>query len=136
MDMDTNHTQNGMLEVDFSNICNIQADEKQPAQNYMTLFWEKVVPKIEEFKPQLILLSSGFEGHEDDPVSTMNLTDKDYFFMTKKLVELAQKYAHGRVVSVLEGDYGYEYASLKKCVLAHLNALVGAEEHERVNTSR
>ncbi|HEY9051631.1 MAG TPA: histone deacetylase family protein [Gammaproteobacteria bacterium] len=84
---------------------------------------ESWLPAINRFKPQLVMISAGFDGHAQDYVSDWNLTEQDYFWVTRELKLIADKYAEGRVVSALEG--GYDTSALARSVVAHLKALMG-----------
>ncbi len=63
------------------------------------------LPPLTEFKPQLILISAGFDGHEEDDMAEFRLTDRDYAWVTEEIKAIADVYANGRIVSVLEGGY-------------------------------
>ena len=90
---------------------------------YERLFDEKVLPKLDHFRPQVLLISAGFDAHADDPLAQINLSDDAFEMMTRKLVQLADTHCAGRVVSVLEG--GYHLESLSRSVIRHLTALRG-----------
>ncbi len=77
---------------------------------------------IDRFSPQLILISAGFDGHIADQMSGHSLTDPDYHWLTEKLVQLADKHAAGRIISMLEG--GYAINALGRTAVAHLKALL------------
>lgn len=81
-------------------------------------------PRLDSFRPQLILCSAGFDAHKNDPLGHLNLTEDDFEWLTKKIMLLANRYASGRIVSILEG--GYNPRSLAKSVKAHLSCLVKA----------
>ncbi len=85
---------------------------------------ERVIPALNAFKPELILISAGFDAHRDDPIGGMNLTEDDYDWVTRALCTVANESAGGKVISVLEG--GYDLNALKSCTAAHLNALAAA----------
>ncbi|MEZ4195304.1 MAG: histone deacetylase family protein [Candidatus Paceibacterota bacterium] len=85
------------------------------------LYLQKVVPALEQFKPELLLLSAGFDMHVADPLTNLRLEASDYGALTDILVSIADKHCNGRIVSVLEG--GYELAALRECVKEHLQAL-------------
>jgi acetoin utilization deacetylase AcuC-like enzyme len=74
------------------------------------------------FRPQLVLVSAGFDAHGSDPLAGLDLTDAGYAAMTRRIRAVAEKHAAGRVVSVLEG--GYELAALSRSVVAHVRALL------------
>ncbi|MFH1853926.1 MAG: histone deacetylase [Candidatus Omnitrophota bacterium] len=88
---------------------------------YIKAFKETVIPRVNDFKPQFILISAGFDGHRDDPLSSMTLTEQGYYEMTLILKELASLYSQNRIVSVLEG--GYNLFALADSVHIHLKAL-------------
>ncbi|PHS26732.1 MAG: acetoin utilization protein [Robiginitomaculum sp.] len=82
---------------------------------------DHIHPALQGFAPELVLLSTGFDGHRDDPLAQFNLRSADFAWITDKLVDLAKETANGRVVSVLEG--GYDLAALGRCCAAHVRAL-------------
>ncbi|MEO5692803.1 MAG: histone deacetylase family protein [Usitatibacter sp.] len=79
------------------------------------------IPALDEYKPQLVFVSAGFDAHKDDPLAYLKLDDEDYRWITEKLVEVAERHAKGRVVSTLEG--GYNTAVLGRCVVEHVGVL-------------
>jgi len=84
--------------------------------------WDDIVlPALDAFAPQLVLISAGFDAHRLDPLANLNLETEDYAWVTHRLVELALRHAGGRVVSSLEG--GYSLDALRESVAAHVAAL-------------
>jgi acetoin utilization deacetylase AcuC-like enzyme len=83
-------------------------------------FW---MPALDSYRPQLVLVSAGFDAHRDDPLAYLKLDDEDYRWVTERLVEVAERHAEGRVVSTLEGGYNTE--ALARCVVEHLRVLNG-----------
>lgn len=81
------------------------------------------LPALTRFQPELILISAGFDGHREDDMSELNLVEDDYAWLSEQIKTVADDYAHGRVVSVLEG--GYALSALGRSVTAHLKALLG-----------
>ena len=81
-----------------------------------------ILPRLESFGPDLIVISAGFDAHMRDPLANLNLLEPDYTWVTQKLMELADRHADGRVVSLLEG--GYDLEGLAKSVAAHVTALM------------
>ena len=79
---------------------------------------------MEAFRPQFILLSAGFDAHKDDELAHLRLTEDDFEWLTKKIMLLANRYAKGRIVSVLEG--GYHLPSLAASAKTHIGCLVKA----------
>lgn len=84
-------------------------------------FTQKIIPAVEAFKPQFLLLSAGFDAHHDDPLGGLKLTDEFFVWMTRRLLALADRHCGGRVVSVLEG--GYDLKALGRCVAQHVSIL-------------
>ncbi|WP_086934394.1 histone deacetylase family protein [Agarilytica rhodophyticola] len=82
------------------------------------------LPQLHQFKPEMLFISAGFDAHEDDPLAQCKLHEDDYAWVTKILLNLAQQYCQGRVVSSLEG--GYNLSALGKSALAHVEQLVKA----------
>ena len=81
------------------------------------------LPALASHRPQLILVSAGFDAHRLDPLGGLNLDDEDYRWVTRLIVDAANESAEGRVVSTLEG--GYDLDALARSVGAHLEALIG-----------
>lgn len=79
-------------------------------------------PALEKFKPQFIIISAGFDAHADDPLAYLELHEDDYTWITKRIREVAEKHAEGRIVSALEG--GYNLGALGRSAVAHVNALL------------
>jgi acetoin utilization deacetylase AcuC-like enzyme len=82
----------------------------------------KILPGIETFAPELIIISAGFDAHWRDPLANLNLTEADFGWATRKLADIADRHAGGRVVSLLEG--GYDLQGLGSSVAAHVEALM------------
>ncbi|MGH8122321.1 MAG: histone deacetylase family protein [Rudaea sp.] len=81
-----------------------------------------VLPAVERFQPQLVMISAGFDAHYLDPLANLNLDAEDYEWITHELVDIARKHAGGRVVSSLEG--GYSLTALRQSTAAHVGALL------------
>lgn len=81
------------------------------------------MPRLEAFKPQMVFISAGFDAHREDDLGQLGLVEADYEWITRRLVDLAQRHAHGRIVSCLEG--GYALGALARSVAAHLRVLAG-----------
>jgi acetoin utilization deacetylase AcuC-like enzyme len=82
---------------------------------------ETWLPRLREFKPELILISAGFDAHREDDLGQMGLVEDDYVWITQRLKEVAKESANGRIVSCLEG--GYNLSALGRSVVAHVKAL-------------
>jgi len=84
---------------------------------------EHWLPALERFKPQLLLISAGFDAHREDNMGGLALGDEDYIWVTEVLKKLAATHAQGRIVSVLEG--GYALQALGRCAAVHIRILAG-----------
>ena len=86
--------------------------------------FQRLMGPLDAFAPDLIIVSAGFDAHYRDPLASLNLRAEDFGWVTRKLMDLAQDTAEGRIVSVLEG--GYDLQGLQESVAAHVTALMGA----------
>jgi acetoin utilization deacetylase AcuC-like enzyme len=82
---------------------------------------DKLVPAAEAFRPQFVFISAGFDAHRDDPLAGLKLTEAGYRELTQIVNDIAQRFANGRLVSVLEG--GYNLDALARSVEAHVREL-------------
>ena len=85
---------------------------------------EHLLPHLDAFAPELLIVSAGFDAHRADPLAQLRLETEDYAWVTGELVALAGRHAGGRIVSSLEG--GYDLSALAECVAAHVRALEAA----------
>lgn len=92
-------------------------------RDYESIFRQKVLPKIEEFRPEFIIVSAGFDAHKDDPLAEICLSTKFFGWMTDRVMEAADRHCQGRIISLLEG--GYNLTALPLCVEQHLLHLKG-----------
>ncbi len=92
----------------------------QPFRDAVTQQW---LPALEAFRPQMIFFSAGFDAHVEDDMAMLRLVDADYAWVTREIKAVADKYADGRIVSVLEG--GYNLSALARGVVAHIKVLGG-----------
>jgi acetoin utilization deacetylase AcuC-like enzyme len=81
-----------------------------------------ILPRLRDFKPEILIISAGFDAHTRDPLANLNLVEADFTWVTKKLMDVADDSAQGRIVSVLEG--GYDLQGLARSVAAHVTALM------------
>ncbi|MFN0242679.1 MAG: histone deacetylase [Planctomycetota bacterium] len=93
-------------------------------REWLDAFDTLVLPALERFRPQFVLVSAGFDAHRDDPLAQTNLTEHAFERMSTGLLDLARRHAHGRLVSLLEG--GYDLEALARSACAHLGALRSA----------
>jgi acetoin utilization deacetylase AcuC-like enzyme len=89
--------------------------------DYLAAIEHRVVPELEEFRPEILLLSAGFDAHQDDPLAQMRLSEAAFEQITSILVGVAERHCAGRVVSALEG--GYNLRALARSVVRHVTAL-------------
>jgi acetoin utilization deacetylase AcuC-like enzyme len=89
---------------------------------FRTAFESRVLPRLADFAPELIIISAGFDAHMRDPLANLNLVEADFAWATQKIMEVADRCADGRVVSVLEG--GYDLEALANSAAAHVTALM------------
>jgi acetoin utilization deacetylase AcuC-like enzyme len=79
------------------------------------------MPRLEEFKPEMIFISAGFDAHREDDLGQLGLVEADYEWITQRLMAVAERHSRGRIVSCLEG--GYNLSALARSVAAHLRVL-------------
>jgi acetoin utilization deacetylase AcuC-like enzyme len=91
---------------------------------FRAAFESRILPRLREFRPELIVISAGFDAHMRDPLANINLDESDFAWATQTIMEVADRFADGRIVSVLEG--GYDLSALGNSVAAHVAALMGA----------
>ena len=109
---------------DHDTIVNAPLASEDGGPEFRIAFENLILPRLTEFSPELLIISAGFDAHYRDPLASLNLRAEDYTWVTRKLMDLADKSAEGRIVSVLEG--GYDLQGLKESVTAHVGALMGA----------
>jgi acetoin utilization deacetylase AcuC-like enzyme len=85
-------------------------------------FESTILPRLRDFRAELIVISAGFDAHQRDPLANLNLVEADFAWATQKVMEVAQASANGRVVSMLEG--GYDLEGLSYSAAAHVGALM------------
>jgi acetoin utilization deacetylase AcuC-like enzyme len=105
----------------FNNIYNIPLPAGTNSEQYFDAF-KHGLKKLEKFKPEFILISAGFDAHEDDPLAQFNLKTEDYYTITKRILEASKKFCNGKVVSILEG--GYDLKALRDSTERHVDALL------------
>ncbi len=91
-------------------------------EQFRRAFETVILPRLRDFRPDLIVISAGFDAHERDPLANLNLVEDDFDWATRKLMDIADAHAGGRVVSVLEG--GYDLEGLAGSAAAHVAALM------------
>ncbi len=102
-------------------ILNVTLNAGDGSDAFRKLYEREVFPALNDFKPDLLMISAGFDAHKDDPLAGLSLVEDDYAWVTIELVKIANRHAKSRIVSVLEGGYNLE--ALKSSAAAHLNEL-------------
>lgn len=110
-------------ETEAGHIVNIPLDAGADGAEFRRQVEAHWLPALEAFKPQLVMISAGFDAHAEDDMGHLRLREADYKWVTHELKEIADRYAEGRIVSTLEG--GYVMGALARSVVAHLDALLG-----------
>lgn len=105
----------------FNNIFNIPLEAGTNSEQYLNAY-EHILNKINEFRPEFILFSAGFDAHKDDPLAQLYLQTEDFYTLTKRTLDLAKKHCSGKVVSILEG--GYDLQALQDSTVRHVDALI------------
>ena len=89
---------------------------------FRTAFNQIILPELRKFKPELLIISAGFDAHANDPLGQLNLYEDDYAWVTLELLSIAEKYSESRLVSVLEG--GYNLDALRSSASIHVRQLM------------
>jgi len=104
-------------------IVNVPLHPNDDGAVFREAFEAGILPRLEAFRPDLVVISAGFDAHHLDPLANLRLDDADFGWATRKLMDLADRHAGGRIVSVLEGGYSLE--GLARSAAAHVDALLG-----------
>ena len=108
-------------EIGNGNIFNAPILAGTNGKDFLKILENRILDNIDKFKPEIILISAGFDAHKRDPLAHINLESKDFYNITKKIVEIANLHSHGRVISFLEG--GYDLKALTESIKEHLYGL-------------
>ena len=115
------------FDTDEPNIVNIPLPSRTDGGGFREAVESKWLPVLKKFKPQLVMISAGFDAHAEDDMANMNLREFDYAWITRKLCEIADDHCGGKVVSLLEG--GYSLPALARSVAVHIKAFLGDHHH-------
>ncbi|MHA1164987.1 MAG: histone deacetylase family protein [Alphaproteobacteria bacterium] len=113
-----------ITESGVGNICNAPMRAGDGGDVFREAFESRILPQLAAHRPDLILISAGFDAHERDPLGSLRLVEEDFAWATAKIIEIADKSCEGRVVSMLEG--GYDLDGLANSVGAHVQVLMDA----------
>ncbi len=108
-------------ETGVGNIFNAPLKTGIEGKEFLKIFEQKIIRPIDKFKPDVILISAGFDAHKRDPLANINLDSEDFFNITKQIVDLGNIHSKGRIISFLEG--GYDLLALSESIKHHLLAL-------------
>jgi acetoin utilization deacetylase AcuC-like enzyme len=111
-------------ETGVGNILNVPLSPGTGSAVFRDAFGERILPALTEFRPDLIVISAGFDAHRRDPLAAINLGEEDFAWATDELMALADRHCGGRIVSLLEG--GYDLEALSASVAAHVASLMKA----------
>jgi len=109
-------------ETGVGNIVNVPLRPMAGSSQFRAGMTQRILPALEAFRPELLLISAGFDAHRCDPLAQLLLDEEDYIWITEKLIEIAYRHAGGRLVSALEG--GYDLAALGASAAAHIRVLM------------
>ena len=105
------------------NMLNVPLPGGTGSDEFRTMVTDLWMPRLRDFKPEMILISAGFDAHYEDDLGGMKLSEKDYTWVTEQLQQIADECAQRRIVSMLEG--GYVLSALARSTVAHLKVLAG-----------
>jgi len=108
----------------FHNVLNVPLRAGSGSREFRAAYERQILPALQQFEPDFIFLSAGFDAHRDDPLAELELVENDYFWVTQAACEIARVCCGARVVSVLEG--GYDLEALARSAAAHVRALMEA----------
>ena len=106
------------------NMVNVPLPPGSDGKVFREVVTTKWLPALEAFAPDMIFISAGFDAHREDPLANLKFVEADYAWVTREVAQIAHKYAHGRIVSSLEG--GYALSALGRSVVAHVRELLVA----------
>ena len=106
------------------NVLNVPLAPGTGSAGFRAAWGGRLLPALDSFRPQLLLVSAGFDAHRLDPLAQLELEADDYRWLTEEVMVIARRHAQGRVVSMLEG--GYDLDALRECSVAHVRALLGS----------
>lgn len=107
------------------NIINVPLPSGSGGEVFREKYQQTILPAVQAFNPELILISAGFDAHRDDPLASLDLLEQDYRWITNELIAIADTCCQGRIISALEG--GYNLRALANSVAVHVSSLMGLE---------
>jgi acetoin utilization deacetylase AcuC-like enzyme len=111
-------------ETGVGNICNAPLPPNAGSAEFRAAMSDRILPAIDAFKPDLVIISAGFDAHKADPLANLQLVEADYAWATDELAAIAERHCSGRLVSALEG--GYDLQALAASAASHVQRLMAA----------
>ena len=108
-----------------SNMVNVGLPARSGGDAFRAAVSSTWLPALDAFKPQMLFISAGLDGHREDDMGNIGLVEADYEWVTRQVVQVAERHAQGRIVSCLEG--GYVLSPLARSAAAHVKVLIGAD---------
>ena len=105
-----------------NNILNIPVNAGSNSNEFRSIVDNIIIPRLIKFEPEFLLISAGFDGHQDDQISQTQWAESDFIYITKKLKSVANQFCEDRIVSCLEG--GYHLEKLSTCCVSHIKTLM------------
>ena len=105
-----------------NNILNIPVNAGSNSNEFRSIVDNIIIPRLIKFEPEFLLISAGFDGHQDDRISQTQWAESDFIYITKKLKSVANQFCEDRIVSCLEG--GYHLEKLSTCCVSHIKTLM------------
>jgi acetoin utilization deacetylase AcuC-like enzyme len=112
----------GANETGVGNIVNVPLRPLSGSNEFRLGMTRTILPALDAFRPEMVLISAGFDAHRNDPLAQLLLEDADYTWVTERLLEVARQHAGGRLIATLEG--GYDLMALATSAAAHLRVLM------------
>ena len=109
-------------ETGVGNIVNVPLRPMSGSGQFRLALTQRILPALDAFRPEFVLVSAGFDAHRDDPLAQLMLGEADYTWVTERLLEIAYRHAKGRLVATLEG--GYDLPALAASAAAHVRVLM------------
>ncbi|MGZ9809487.1 histone deacetylase family protein [Pseudoroseicyclus sp. H15] len=106
---------------EFDNVLNVALHNEASGAEILRLWKREILPRVRDFSPELLIVSAGFDAHQDDPLAGLLMRTEDYATLTGMICDVADEVCGGKLVSLLEG--GYDLAALESSVAAHVSVL-------------
>jgi acetoin utilization deacetylase AcuC-like enzyme len=107
-----------------NNVVNVPLRAGSGSAEFRAAWSERILPMLDDFAPELVIVSAGFDAHRADPLAQLEVETEDFVWLTEELLAIADRHAQGRLVSVLEG--GYDLNALAESVATHVQSLMQA----------